>query len=356
MSASSYSILHSDSFAANERGVLSQEQRSWLKKMGNQSLLRAVFLTIAFGMTGCFLLVPIFLSRPQGDVTIFLLFIVIAISSLLTGGFVMSTVLQREIPLQAVWESRNPSLRQGQGSLVFDKNRYALQDSLRTYPLPASATNSGLKPGGVYRFYSLEQSGLVLSAQEVFAPNPAQTRNAVQEALCRANRFSPEELESNKAEEISLSQRKKLLPQLLGGLAIGAFLLFILLALSPELSAIDDQESLRDILIPIVLFGFFLLVGGIVFARALLDALEQSPHIAEGKCRREKRITGGKNRRVEYFYVLDTLKLRVNENGYNALIDDLSYRVYYLPRTKILLSIEPLSQSLSPDPLGAYNA
>jgi hypothetical protein len=44
-----------------------------------------------------------------------------------------------------------------------------------------------------------------------------------------------------------------------------------------------------------------------------------------------------------YYYRLNRLRFPVSEAGYDALIVGRPYRVYYLPRSKILLSLEPLS-------------
>ncbi len=47
----------------------------------------------------------------------------------------------------------------------------------------------------------------------------------------------------------------------------------------------------------------------------------------------------------KYAYEIQNMRFSVSERSYNALVEGVRYRAYYLPRTKVLVNIEPLFYS-----------
>jgi hypothetical protein len=51
----------------------------------------------------------------------------------------------------------------------------------------------------------------------------------------------------------------------------------------------------------------------------------------------------GRRSRIYYYFALEGLRFSVSSAAYEALIEGLTYRVFYLPRTQMLVGIEPLT-------------
>lgn len=323
---------------ANQRGEITEAQNARL--------------TASVGFQGgCATLVVVFVAfQFLFFLSFFLASFLGAIGFLFAGIFILLTVflLARFGGLWQIWQRwnalkqdrENRAIRQGQGNLAFEKDNYIVQAAGRTLLLPASNNACGLQPGATYHFYYLDESGFVLSAEELYPASPAQVRNSLMGILLNANKFSQEDLELNRNAEVSPAQRMKALPNLFVGILFGAVPLGMgLLFFTSNRDAGGDFLSL---LVPAIFLAVFGLVGGFMFFNALLDLLAQTPLVTEGAGHKEKRTSGGKNRRTVYYYVVDGVSFQVSRAAYQALLDGESYRVYALPRTKKLLTIEPL--------------
>jgi hypothetical protein len=196
-----------------------------------------------------------------------------------------------------------------------------------------------LKPGATYRVYYLEESGFVLSAEELFPASPAQASSALLQILMEANQFSQEDLALNRNGELSPSQRAKAIPGLVGAGLLGLVLLgFGLLLWMTG----GGQQGWTSLIVPAIFLLIFALFAGYQFVNALLDLFAQSPLVVEGTGRKEKRTGGRKNRSTTYYYVVEGVSFKVTKAAYEALVDGERYRVYALRHTKKLLTIEPL--------------
>jgi hypothetical protein len=91
------------------------------------------------------------------------------------------------------------------------------------------------------------------------------------------------------------------------------------------------------------MMGSLLVSGGLSIYRNLGDALSGVIETVQGVAAKstEQRSSGRSRRRV-YLYNIGNLNFEVPQAAYQALIDGLEYRAYYVPRTRQLLSIEPL--------------
>jgi hypothetical protein len=91
----------------------------------------------------------------------------------------------------------------------------------------------------------------------------------------------------------------------------------------------------------IVLFvGILPFIGIMMLLQGLLDIVFPNLQQVQGQAHKEIRISKTKNQSVHYYYVIGEQRFEVNKTAYTALIDGLEYRIYYLPRTKKLISIE----------------
>jgi predicted phage tail protein len=168
-------------------------------------------------------------------------------------------------------------------------------------------------------------------------------RIAIRDILASANNFTVEDLEHNRNGEVTSAQRMKPLGQVIGGGVFGLFaLVFGGLFFLPAFSSSGRTDFLAAMLIPAIFAGIFLLVSGWMVINGLLDMSLSSISQVAGSGHKEKRTSGGKNRSTTYYYVVNGQSFQVNKTAYTALIDNLEYRAYYLPRTKKLVSIEPI--------------
>jgi hypothetical protein len=237
----------------------------------------------------------------------------------------------------------NRAIRQGQGGVAFDKKGYVFKIAERNLVLPSPENTGGLLPGATYRVYYLEETGFLLSAEEAYPASPAQVRQSLRDILAQANNFSLEDLTHNSSGEITSAQRMKPLGQVvMGGIFGVVALVFGGIFFFQVFPNLDAGDALPAIVIPALVLGIFALVGGWMFLNGLLDMSISSIEQVEGPGHKEKRTSGGRNRSTRYYYVINGQSFQVNRRAYTALIDGLAYRVYYLPRTKKLVSIEPV--------------
>ncbi len=81
--------------------------------------------------------------------------------------------------------------------------------------------------------------------------------------------------------------------------------------------------------------------------KELLDLASGSVQIEEGPVTKYSRSNNsGRSSYTSYYYQISQYSLEVSRYAYDALIEG-SYRVYFLPNTKILVNIDPLSYPFS---------
>jgi hypothetical protein len=242
------------------------------------------------------------------------------------------TKLQRDIT--------NHAIRQVQGKLLYDEKGYSfeLNNGLQLH-LPANKSN-GLLPGVMYELFYLEESGFCLSAAEAgpISISPQQ-QSTLNEMLRTANDFSNEDLVANQKGKVTFAQLvKKPFANLLLQLAI-----FGLLLIPGTVIFISLEFNVS----PILIIGAIFLIGLVILRNTLIDII--FPNLQQVQGRAYKTIENvrdlrGRHEYYRYFYAIDNQWFEVNnKTAYTALIDGLEYRIYYLPRTKRLMSIENIS-------------
>ncbi len=272
-----------------------------------------------------------------------MLFVAI-LAVLLVLGFVPSLLRTINLFTKLKSDRDNRAIRQAQGQLSFDQDRYCLWTGERCLPLPFKEHTGGLMPGATYRVFYLEQSGFVLSAEQVFAASPAQARAALLNILAKANGFTSEDLASNRNGQITALQRLKPLGHVLGGLltiliplGIGGPIAFLVF------SAANNTAFLLVFLIPALALGIFVLTGLWSVLNGLLDMSISGLRQIQGVGYKREIIRRRRGRSTRScYYVIGEDRFQVNYRAYLALMDGLEYRLYYLPRTRKILSIEPI--------------
>jgi hypothetical protein len=78
---------------------------------------------------------------------------------------------------------------------------------------------------------------------------------------------------------------------------------------------------------------------GLSVARMVVDLWSGEVSRVEGSVRRQTRRSRYYR---SYYYVAGLHRFQVSQAAYNALLEQKSYRIYYAPRSKRLVSIEPL--------------
>lgn len=242
----------------------------------------------------------------------------------------------------------NNAIRQGQGQLSHDKKGYAFE--LNTGPrlrLPTGVSN-GLVPGVVYQLFYLEESGFCLSANEIDQTSPLQVQHALNTILCSANGFSSEDLLANQNNEVTFAQRKKPLESVLtGAIIVLVFMIFLIPFILQPFSG-DPVLSVFAVAMIVILVGILPFIGAVMLLDGLIDFAFPRLQQIQDKAHKEIRVSKTKNQSVHYYYVIGEKRFEVNKTAYTALIDGLEYRIYYLPRTKKLISIEHILSRVTP--------
>lgn len=254
----------------------------------------------------------------------------------LAGTSSLAWVLFRAWQKQHVFnrECDTSTIEQGTGELIFQKNEYKLVVNDRVLTIHFSENACGLLPGVPYQVYYLPESRLVLSVEPAQNIATNQVQEAVNQILIKAHRFTPEELEANRMGQITTSQRLKPLPTAIGG---------FLLSLTIFIGLIIDLATgltLSSQIFPLIIavLGFY--YGSTRFGNALTDMLQSAPSELSGIAFKTLRVGGRRNREAFYFYRFDSGELQVSHKAYDLLLPNLEYRVFYLPKTGRILSME----------------
>jgi len=343
----SANLLNPDDVDANRRGEITPAQNDRLN-------------ALAFGRQGCGTFVA-----PMAVLSIIFFFLItsllnsggITLFFLLPLGFLLVIILGLSKGLFGWWRNSaklkadraNGIVPSGVGELKFiPKKGFVANVGEEILILSASNDASGLMPGVRYNFYYLPESRFVLSAEQLGEISTGQVCLAVSDILARANDFSAEDLQTNQNGEVTTSQRTVGLKKMIPGLVfMGIALVFGILFLYPLLS----NSKLSSNLVPILFIGGFLAtftaVGFSMVLNAFLDLNASAPELVEGVGQKtSRRKSSGRSSRTVYYYIIGSQEFEVPQKAYPAMLDGLTYKAYFMPRTKRLLTIEPTSVPL----------
>jgi hypothetical protein len=203
--------------------------------------------------------------------------------------------------------------------------------------------------------------------------------------LSKALQFSPDSLEANRKGELSKEQAKKLAGRCIGPVfftwlfAVAPFLAWIHITSTreqvsflPALTVFIHQLThVNDLFEAQGKMGGVIMLGSIVISVAIAiimafrvslalcaDVLDRKVIMQEGRVvAREETINkpNGRDPIEKYFFSLRYLNMPVNLAAYRALEAGSIYMVYLLPRSELLVSIEPKIED-TPEMLAALAA
>lgn len=280
--------------AANQRGELTdaQRERATRAAQGRRGCLTHLLRRVILPAGALIALVFLLGGRAPAIVVWVLLFIALIIG---TEMFMLTVppFIQRQLLLRRdLVEER---LESAEGRLLYARGGYEAVVDNRVLLLPSNPLD--LRPDMLYRFYFLPRSGFVLSAEVIGKSATADTRAALLEALSAVLDFNRDTLAANRRGELTTSQLLRLLPR------------------------------------------FITIAGDFTPSQLWSDLLRGRVEATEGIGRRLKQPRPYQ----PYAYVIGARHFSVSPRAFEVLIDDLPYRAYHLPRSGILLSIEPLA-------------
>jgi len=265
-----------------------------------------------------------------------------------TGGAVFGGLLALSLLLAAAvfWrrqrllaEVEAGQLEHATGHVEWKGGRYQAQVPGRTLDL----THFNLAAGS-YHFSYLPRSGQVVSARLAAAASPTQAHDDLQHALAVANHFNVDDLPAYREGKQGPGKFRRLrrLWSTAGWLLLAAFGL----ALVFTFMVVADQHSPFAPLVIIVAVALFCVGLGSVLGdvRPTLDIIDGRVLSSRGQVQKFTRVISGRYTTTLYFYTLNGQDWRVSPEAWRALIEGRRYRVYYLPRSKALVGIEPMGE------------
>jgi hypothetical protein len=268
-------------------------------------------------------------------------------------GFMGLNLLRQAAHLQQ--DLHSPSIQSAAGQLALEERGYVADISERRLSLPPN--RGRLLPGVTYQFYYLPESGAVLSAEALQIPDEATARELLTGFLAQANQFDTAALTANRQGILAKEQAPRLYKTFVQGLilsaiAIGVTALFLVTFLAPP--NLTVAVRLPGVAFAVLFGGLFVWAGVSQVLWAVLDLMANRVECVEGPVQKQIKVSrthsargGTRQTSRRFYYLIDPQRFQVSERAYHALIEDLPYRLYYTPRSKLLMSIEPLAGPVS---------
>ena len=321
-----------NSTAANQRDQMTPEQQRRVTAAINAQAAPGVVGAVCFA--ALFVVIMWAGSRSYSShmgPRDYLLFGGLTVVSLL----VMAAFLLRRY--RALLEVRAGKLQRASGHIVWQAGAYRAQ--VPGHMLNLSAFNLG---AGTYEFSFLPRSGRVISAELVARDSPAQAQDELRHILAVTNHFNVDDLPANREGRLGRSGSRRLR----SAWAPAAWmLLFAFLALVVFVYLVNADVS-KDMAPILFVAALFLILGALAGALGALsptlDVLGGKVNSAEGVVQKIERRTYGRTANTFYYYRLGNQSWTVTPEAYRALIAGPTYRVYFLPRSKRMVGIEPL--------------
>lgn len=337
-------LLNPDEVEANRRGELTPAQNSRLNAMtlgrqGCGALIAPVFI---LGMITFILFTSLLGNSGIGWFSL----LPVAIMIIVLAGFSKGIYSWWRNTIRLKTDRANGVVRSGVGQLGYSpRDGFSARVNEEELILSAAHDSGGLLPGVRYNFYYLPESRFVLSAEQLGEISSGQVRQALTEILAQANGFTLDDLEANQNGEVTDAQRwaglKKLIP---GVIFMGVAVIFGLLFLYPLLSGFDLSSNLVPLLVVGGLLAIFVAIGFTMVLNAILDFNTHELEVAEGEGRKiSRRKSSGKSSRTVYYYVIGDHEFEVPQKAFSALVEGFNYRAYFMPRSKRLVTLEPVS-------------
>lgn len=336
-STSSHTMLSDQAtLAANRYGQLAPWQRQRLKPPALVGSLILVGLAGAFVAPLCLFFLAQFLRgvfnsdySEQFSSLIFLGLFALSLLALLPLLLIPLGSLRGKLRLRR--DLMDGYIAQEDGQVIF---KTSIGYVARTAGQALRSLDGGKAvdlPPGNYHFYYLPQTRRILSAERQTLFEPGGPQAGLLLALSQANGFSLAELEQNRQGLVSGGQRGRLMRRLAllcvltAGLVVGAVWQRALLV---------ESTPWGYIVLGLMLLGLI-----VMMVNRWRDLQDGRVLMLEGFVRGEEHSSDDSS---TYYYVLGDEKFTVSGAAYRALVAGQRYRLYYLPRSKKLVSIEPL--------------
>jgi len=328
-----FDIPTPQNFEANQRGRLTPGQQTALeqaaKKQRSQVAIWVLTFSILFVLFGL-----LFWAIARDSGTSLLQYVILSGGAIAVGLGIFAFFLFPDISLLLAGEDlQNGGVEAALGKVAWTGRRYRLSSDSRELKTLRSGVT--VPPPGEYRFYCLSHSGLVIMAEALGSDFARPSKDLLLDALVRANHFSMADLDVNRQGSLSGLQVLKLMAYA-GWQAI----MFLASALAGYL-VLRDLPSGEDQLWA-GLSGALVVILALIAAWNILGAVWD---ILTGKATHTEGIVTRHEHRTRnsrsYSYQINQHKFKVSHIAYNALIDGREYRVYFAPRSKRLLGIEP---------------
>jgi len=260
---------------------------------------------------------------------------------LLFAGLILASVL---LMAAFLWrrardarEVRAGHLQRADGHIIWQNGAYRAE--VPGHTLNLSAFNLA---AGTYAFSFLPRSGRVVAAELVALDSPAQAQDELRHALAVTNHFNVDDLPAFREGRLGRAGPRRLrqvwTPT--AWMLLVAVVLFVVFVVLVSAEASKDLASLAFVFS--VLAGIFGLFTGLFALNPTFDLLGGKVSSAAGVIEKVTRHTYGRNANTFYYYRLDNFLWTVSPEAQRTLIDGPAYRVYFLPRSKRLMGIEPM--------------
>lgn len=318
-----------DDLALNRSGQLAPSQVKQVEGIPGKRLLlnSAVFAVLAIFFIGLGLFLSLLPPRSAGNSAFVPLLILGGI------GSIMFVVLGKYVWdwWQVKQDLSEGRVLQGVGEVEWKGNRYRATVEGRSLQFLASA----LAPSR-YQFYYLPRTGYILSAESLGHADPNQS---LQSVLNTVFRFDPNDLALNRQGQLGESQVVRLQKEMWTYAIMGIVMVSVFT--SVPLFVMFVASNQRSAWVPTLLFLGFDVIVAFVFAflgwRVWRDISDRRVEILNGVLR--KYVVRG-NKSSTYYIAIGDKKFSVGIPQYNGVIEGRTYRLYYAPRSSIVIGIE----------------
>ncbi|MGQ0603349.1 MAG: hypothetical protein ACT4QE_16825 [Anaerolineales bacterium] len=333
--------------AANRAGEVTPEQKRALRGRLMTRFIGLLLAVLIFApMFVCFG-VGVFSTLQDDEPGISVILGVFLLLFLVIG---LWSAIQAIRPALGLIDLMGNRVEAAEGRLAWRRNEYRGQVEGRTLIfLPGTE----IMPGG-YRFYFLPRSGYIVSLERSFLGSAgADPLTEVRRALQDVFGFVDDDLPDNQAGRLSQRQvTAHLWSNFRSALIMGPFLLLALAFMIgfpaafvgvPLLQGEPVGEGWIPALFGLLLGGLFVAFLGWAILSPFWDVLRGEVASIEGEVEERAITTGsGKNRRTNYYYIVNGQRFDVGMRGHAALVQGGRYRLYYFPRSKGVVAVEPL--------------
>jgi len=344
--ASSSNLIEPKFVAANESGELTAEQRAKFKSMlpGLGSVFSSLSIFCLIGSVAAFLVYIIIVSpalrywrTPDKAFTSMIqtpsfFLVIVGVFALMAVIFALVFFKSLFNYLRARSILKPGAICQAEGTILWSGKKYVASFPGNKVPLqPWNDCEIDVAIPGRHEFFYLpfEKTNWLLSIKRY--PADSESLLNLYRALADTNGFYGESLESNRRGLLSQTQIQKANSGINTDTAEGRVEMIEGTAekiLEKRFSAPKIKEMMGN--------AAFDVAADIAFDAVFGANTDNTDSPSDDDNRKETIMA------YNYAYEIQNMRFNVSEGGYNALIEGVRYRAYYLPHSRTLVNIEPL--------------